>query len=74
FQPLCAVYRRAFATAAEQALKAGKNKIDALFATIPIRVVEGEELASAGFSDQVFLNLNTPEDLQKIWPGSDQTK
>src|SRR5271157_5209857 len=50
FQPLCAVYRRPFAIAAEQALKAGKNKIDALFAAIPIRVIEGEELASAGFS------------------------
>ncbi|MGB9072774.1 MAG: molybdenum cofactor guanylyltransferase [Terriglobales bacterium] len=74
FQPLCAVYRRPFAIVAEQALKAGKNKIDALFATIPIRVIEGEELASAGFSDQVFLNLNTPEDIPTKWPGPDQTK
>jgi molybdenum cofactor guanylyltransferase len=74
FQPLCAVYRRPFASVAEQALKAGKNKIDALFAAIPIRVIEGEELASAGFSDQVFVNLNTPEDLQTNWPGLGQTK
>jgi molybdopterin-guanine dinucleotide biosynthesis protein A len=74
FQPLCAVYRRPFATAAEQALKAGKNKIDALFAAIPVRVIEGEELVSAGFSDQVFVNLNTPEDLQTKWSGPDQTK
>jgi molybdopterin-guanine dinucleotide biosynthesis protein A len=74
FQPLCAVYRRPFATAAEQALKAGKNKIDALFAAIPVRVIEGEELASAGFSEQVFVNLNTPEDLQTKWPGPDQTR
>jgi len=66
FQPLCAVYRRPFATTAEQALKAGKNKIDALFAAIPVRVIEGEELVSAGFSDQAFLNLNTPEDLTRI--------
>lgn len=74
FQPLCAVYRRPFAIVAEQALKAGQNRIDALFAAIPVRVIEGEELASAGFSDQVFLNLNTPEDLQTKWPGPDQTK
>jgi molybdenum cofactor guanylyltransferase len=74
FQPLCAVYRRPFAAVAEQALKGGQNKIDALFAAIPVRVIEGEELASAGFSDQVFLNLNTPEDLQTNWPGSGQTK
>jgi molybdenum cofactor guanylyltransferase len=63
-QPLCAIYRRPFATCAEQALQAGKNKIDALFAASPVRVIESEEMASAGFSDQVFLNLNTPEDLQ----------
>ena len=74
FQPLCAVYRRPFAIVAEQALKAGQNKIDTLFAAIPVRVIKSEELASAGFSDQVFLNLNTPEDLQTKWPGSDQTK
>ena len=74
FQPLCAVYRRPFAATAEQALRAGKNKIDALLAAIPVRVIESEELASAGFSDQVFLNLNTPEDLQTKWPGPDQTK
>jgi molybdopterin-guanine dinucleotide biosynthesis protein A len=74
FQPLCAVYRRPFATVADQALKAGKNKIDALFAVIPVRVIEGEELASAGFSDQVFVNLNKPEDLQTKWPDPDQTK
>jgi molybdopterin-guanine dinucleotide biosynthesis protein A len=74
FQPLCAVYRRPFAAAAERALGAGKNRIDALFAAIPVRVIEGEELASAGFSDQVFLNLNTPQDLQTKWPGPDQTK
>jgi molybdopterin-guanine dinucleotide biosynthesis protein A len=74
FQPLCAVYRRPFATAAEQALKAGKNKIDALFSEIPVRVIEGEELTAAGFSEQVFVNLNTPEDLQTKWPGADQTK
>ncbi|HKV82712.1 MAG TPA: molybdenum cofactor guanylyltransferase, partial [Candidatus Sulfotelmatobacter sp.] len=32
FQPLCAVYRRSFADAAENALRAGHYKIDTLFA------------------------------------------
>src|SRR5215831_13082415 len=31
YQPLCAVYRREFASTAEQALRAGRHKIDALF-------------------------------------------
>jgi molybdenum cofactor guanylyltransferase len=61
-QPLCAVYRRDFAAVAEQKLRAGKYKVDAAFAGVNIRVIENAELAAAGFSDQNFLNLNTPQD------------
>ena len=62
FQPLCAVYRPEFSIAAEQALRAGKYKIDAVFSGAPIRVIEEAELAAAGFSDRTFFNLNTPQD------------
>ena len=31
WQPLCAIYQRAFAAKAEAALQAGENKIDRLF-------------------------------------------
>ena len=62
FQPLCAVYRRDFSAAAEQALRAGKYKIDAAFSSVSVRVIEEDELAAAGFSEQSFLNLNTPQD------------
>jgi len=64
-QPLCAVYRREFAQAAEQSLAQGKNKIDALFANIETRTVGPEELLHAGFSSQMFRNLNTPEEFEK---------
>jgi molybdopterin-guanine dinucleotide biosynthesis protein A len=63
-QPLCAVYRREFADEAESALRAGRNRIDALFATVPTRVIEPQELESAGFSRTIFRNLNTPEELE----------
>jgi molybdopterin-guanine dinucleotide biosynthesis protein A len=62
FQPLCAVYRRDFSVAAEQALRAGKYKIDATFSSVSVRVIEEDELATAGFSEQSFFNLNTPQD------------
>ena len=62
FQPLCAVYRRDFSTAAEQALRAGKYKIDAAFSSVSVRVIEEGELAAAGFSEQNFFNVNTPQD------------
>ncbi len=64
FQPLCAVYRRSFAVAAEEALRAGKYKIDGLFARLHVRVIEEAELATAGFFERSFFNVNTPEDLR----------
>jgi molybdopterin-guanine dinucleotide biosynthesis protein A len=61
-QPLCAVYRRDFFLVAEQALREGKYKIDAAFAGVSVRVIEEVELAAAGFSEQSFFNVNTPQD------------
>ena len=63
FQPLCAVYRRQFAEAAEQALRGGRHKIDALFDPASTQVVGEGQLESAGFSPNIFRNLNTPDDL-----------
>jgi molybdopterin-guanine dinucleotide biosynthesis protein A len=64
FQPLCAVYRREFAPVAEDALRAGKYKIDALFSAVRVRVIEEEELTRSGFAERLFANVNTPEDLK----------
>ncbi len=61
-QPLCAVYRREFSPVAEQALRAGKYKIDAAFSSVSVRVIEEAELAAAGFSERSFFNVNTPQD------------
>ena len=61
-QPLCAIYRREFSAVAEQALRAAKYKIDAVFASVSTSVIEESELAAAGFSEQSFFNVNTPED------------
>ena len=63
FQPLCAVYRRQFAEAAEQALRGGRHKIDVLFDSASTQVIGEDELGSAGFSPNIFRNLNTPDDL-----------
>jgi molybdopterin-guanine dinucleotide biosynthesis protein A len=63
-QPLCAVYRREFADAAESALRSGRNRIDELFDAVRTRVIEREELEDAGFSCAIFRNLNTPAELE----------
>ena len=65
WQPLCAVYRREFADAAENALRTGRNRIDRLFDEVRTRVIEQKELEGAGFSLAIFRNLNTPEELEK---------
>lgn len=63
-QPLCAVYRREFANAAEDALRSGHNRIDRLFDFVPTRAITQEELKAAGFPPGLFRNLNTPEELE----------
>lgn len=68
YQPLCAVYRRAFAPVAQAALEAGKNKIDALFADTTTRILEEPELRRFAFGAAMFDNLNTPEDLRRAIP------
>ena len=65
-QPLCAVYRREFAAIAEQALKAGNNKIDALYSRVPVRIIEEAELTQLGFPPSIFDNVNTPEDWDRM--------
>ena len=62
WQPLCAIYRREFADAAETALRAGRYRIDALFDQV--QVIAEEALEAAGFSSNIFRNLNTKEDLE----------
>jgi len=62
WQPLCAIYRREFADAAEQSLRAGRYKIDALFAAQTQTIAE-EDLQAAGFPPNLFRNLNTREEL-----------
>ena len=64
WQPLCAVYRREFGKLAEESLRAGKYKIDMLFEPARTCVISAEELYTAGLSDRLFRNLNTPGDLE----------
>ncbi len=65
-QPLCAVYRPAFAEIAAAALKAGRNKIDPLYAEVPTRKLDEAELEKSGFSRDMFENVNTPEDWDRL--------
>ncbi len=65
FQPLCAIYRKEFGRAAELALKRGENKIDRLFNEVGIIAVNEDEIVAAGFSCNMFRNLNTPDEVKR---------
>jgi molybdopterin-guanine dinucleotide biosynthesis protein A len=61
-QPLCAIYRRGVADIAEQALRDGDYKVGRLFSRVPTHVIAEDEIISAGFSPEIFQNINTPEE------------
>jgi molybdopterin-guanine dinucleotide biosynthesis protein A len=63
--PLCAVYRREFAAAAEQSMLSGQNKIDLLFSKVKTKVIEETDLQRLGFCTEMFRNINTPEQWQE---------
>jgi molybdenum cofactor guanylyltransferase len=65
YQPLCAVYRKQFGPIAEASLQSGHYKIDPLFAHIPTCTIDDTDLRKLGFSDEIFDNLNTPEDWER---------
>jgi molybdopterin-guanine dinucleotide biosynthesis protein A len=65
WQPLCAVYRKDFGAIAEAALRAGQNKIDALYPQVQLRIVDEEEIRKFAFSLAMFDNLNSPADLER---------
>ncbi len=65
-QPLCAVYRRPLHSLAEQALKEDDYKIGHLFSRTPTRYVSEAEIGEAGFSPQVFRNVNTSEEYEAL--------
>src|SRR5438132_1011519 len=63
-QPLCAVYRKAFLTLAEEALKQGQHKVDALFPkdSTAFIDVDSAEMKLLGFDSSMFDNINSPDD------------
>lgn len=63
--PLCGVYRKQFAIVAERALAEARNKIDALYPEVSLRVISEEEMLDNGLSSAMFRNLNTPEEWEQ---------
>lgn len=67
--PLCAVYRKDFRQRAAQALQEGHNRVDASFDRQSLRMVTEDEVRNAGFAAELFINVNTPEDFDRVAAG-----
>lgn len=65
-QPLCAVYRREVWEAADEAMAAGEYKVTGLFRRVATRVVTERELSEAGFNPDIFTNVNTPQEFDRL--------
>ena len=63
WQPLSAVYRKQFRDVADKALAAGQNKIDTQFTKVRVTPLDEAEITQAGFSLDIFRNINTREEL-----------
>ena len=63
-QPLCAIYRRRALSVVRVSLQNGENKTSGFFGRVTCRVVTWREVARAGRPSQMFVNMNTPEDLE----------
>ena len=65
-QPLCAVYRRAMLPVIEESIAAGEYKVDRTFAKVSTRYLSKSEVSAAGFSAEIFANVNTPEEFELL--------
>jgi len=65
-QPLCAVYHREVGTSVEQAMAEGDLKVTRLFTRAKTRIIAEDEIRAAGFSPDIFTNVNTPEEYKSL--------
>jgi molybdopterin-guanine dinucleotide biosynthesis protein A len=65
-QPLCCVFRRGAQKDVERALRAGEYKVGRLFSILPTRLISESEWRAAGFSPDIFRNVNTPPEYEAV--------
>ncbi len=66
WHPLCAAYRRTCTTQMRGALEKGETAIINVLPHLRVDVLSAERLAMAGVAEEVFENINFPEDWQRV--------
>jgi molybdopterin-guanine dinucleotide biosynthesis protein A len=64
-QPLCALYHRRLLPEADRVLKEGQLSVRRLLERVDTRIIEEQELVKRGFSAEMLMNVNTPQDLER---------
>lgn len=67
-QPLCAVYTAACLPGVRASLDRNERPMTSFWKAVRVRVVEDDELTAYGDPATLFLNLNTPEDYERVRP------
>lgn len=63
-QPLSALYHCDFLPEVKRALEKRESSIHRLLERVKSRIIEEDQLTANGFGPEMFLNVNTPEDLE----------
>jgi molybdopterin-guanine dinucleotide biosynthesis protein A len=66
WQPLCAAYHRTCAFPIRAALGEGELTVVSVLPRLRVEVINEEHLARAGLGEEIFENLNGPEDWERI--------
>jgi molybdopterin-guanine dinucleotide biosynthesis protein A len=64
-EPLCAVYRAGCLEPVRRQAAAGQLKMTGFWPQIRVREVSPDELAAFGDLDELFLNVNTPDEYER---------
>lgn len=73
-EPLCAVYSRNCLGAIEKCLRADIKQVFQFYPDVKVLKVSGQELSNLGKAEELFFNLNTPEDYQVLLHGKKQRR
>jgi molybdenum cofactor guanylyltransferase len=67
YEPLCATYSRRSAAAIKRLIEEKRLKLSDVALIPDLRIIEigSEELAAFGHEDELFFNINTPEDYRR---------
>lgn len=65
-QPLQAIYGKACIPVIEKHLQLGIRKTTAIYDKLEVKVISEEQINKWGFTSDVFINVNTPQEFDKV--------